>query len=82
MIFGNLENFKKYLSVNEKFATAFEFIERALREDLPVARYELAGSELYAFNSNVIAADSLPSQNEMNPYTSPLDRIWEIEFAE
>ena len=49
MIFGNLEIFKKYLSVNEKFATAFEFIERALREDLPVARYELDGGELYAF---------------------------------
>ena len=49
MIFGNLENFKKYLSVNEKFAAAFEFIERAVREDLPVARYELDGSELYAF---------------------------------
>ena len=36
-------------------------------------------SDLYAYNSNVINSESLPS--EINPYTSPLDRIWEIEFA-
>ncbi len=35
---------------------------------------------LYAYNANVINTDSLPG--EINPYTSPLDRIWEIEFAE
>ena len=36
-------------------------------------------SVLYAYNSNVIKSDSLPS--EINPYSSPLDRIWEIEFV-
>ena len=36
-------------------------------------------SVLYAYNSNVISADSLPK--EVNPYSSPLDRIWEVEFA-
>ena len=35
---------------------------------------------LYAYNSNVIDASSMPS--EINPYTSPLDHIWEIEFAD
>ena len=34
---------------------------------------------LYAYNSNVISSGSLPS--EVNPYSSPLDRIWEIEFV-
>ena len=38
-------------------------------------------SVLYAFNSKVINADSLPAESEMNPYSSPLDRIWEVEFA-
>ena len=37
-------------------------------------------SVLYAYNSNVIASDSLPT--ELNPYTNPLDRIWELKFAE
>ncbi len=36
-------------------------------------------STVYAYNANVIKASSLPS--EVNPYTSPLDRIWELEFA-
>jgi peptide/nickel transport system substrate-binding protein len=39
-------------------------------------------NELYAYNSNVIKSSSLPSAEEMNPYTSPLDKIWEIEFAD
>ena len=38
-------------------------------------------SVLYAFNSKVINSDSMPAESEMNPYSSPLDRIWEIEFA-
>ena len=38
-------------------------------------------SVLYAFNSKVINADTMPGSSEMNPYSSPLDRIWEIEFA-
>ncbi len=36
---------------------------------------------LYAYNTNVIKADSLPSASEVNPYSSPLDRIWEIELV-
>ena len=39
-------------------------------------------NELYAYNANVIKSSSLPSAEEMNPYTSPLDKIWEIEFAD
>ena len=38
-------------------------------------------SVLYAYNSKVINPDSLPSSDKMNPYSSPLDRIWEVEFA-
>ena len=38
-------------------------------------------SVVYAYNSNVIKADSLPSSSSINPFSSPLDRIWEVEFA-
>ena len=37
-------------------------------------------SVLYSYNSKVIKAESISS--EINPYSSPLDRIWEIEFAD
>ena len=36
-------------------------------------------SVLYSYNSKVIKSESIPS--EVNPFSSPLDRIWEIEFA-
>ncbi len=39
-------------------------------------------SVIYAYNSKVLSTDSLPTEAEMNPYSSPLDRIWELEFAE
>lgn len=35
---------------------------------------------LYAYNARVINSATLPA--EINPYTSPLDHIWEIEFAQ
>ncbi|MBO5129902.1 MAG: hypothetical protein J6B95_06120 [Oscillospiraceae bacterium] len=38
-------------------------------------------SVLYAYNSKIINSSSMPEESEMNPYSSPLDRIWEIEFA-
>ena len=38
-------------------------------------------SVLYAYNAKVIDSSTMPEESEMNPYSSPLDRIWEIEFA-
>ena len=35
---------------------------------------------LYAYNANVIKASSLPSS--INPYSSPLEKIWEVEFVD
>ncbi|MBR5264096.1 MAG: hypothetical protein IKV50_05305 [Clostridia bacterium] len=61
----------------ELYQTAMEHV-LDLAVELPVYQR----SVLYAFNSNVINADSLPTKAEMNPYSSPLDRIWEIEFAQ
>ena len=46
-----------------------------LAVELPVYQRDV----LYAFNANVIDAESVPS--DVNPYSSPLDRIWELKFA-
>ena len=48
-----------------------------LAVELPVYQRDV----LYAYNANVLKAESMPTQEELNPYSSPLDRIWEIEFA-
>ncbi len=37
-------------------------------------------SVLYSYNSKVIKSESLPK--DINPYSSPLDRIWEVEFVD
>ncbi len=50
--------------------------------DLAVELPVYQRSVLYAYNSKVISENSLPEESEMNPYSSPLDRIWEIEFAD
>lgn len=46
-----------------------------LAVELPVYQRKV----LYAYNAKVINSSSLPA--EINPYTSPLDKLWEIEFA-
>lgn len=48
-----------------------------LAVELPVYQRDV----LYAYNANVLNVDSMPNKDELNPYSSPLDRIWEIEFA-
>ena len=49
--------------------------------DLAVELPVYQRSVLYAYNSKVISAETMPESSEMNPFSSPLDRIWEIEFA-
>ena len=46
-----------------------------LAVELPVYQRDV----LYAYNSKVIDASSMPS--DVNPFSSPLDRIWELKFA-
>ena len=48
MIFDHLKNRLLYESVHTSFTSAFDFIERAVRESLPVGRYEIDGDALYA----------------------------------
>ena len=45
-----------------------------LAVELPVYQRK----QLYAYNANIIDSASFPE--EINPYSSPLDRIWEIKF--
>ena len=49
--------------------------------DLAVELPVYQRSVLYAYNANVINEASLPASSEINPYSSPLDRIWEVELV-
>lgn len=46
-----------------------------LAVELPVYQRK----QLYAYNANIIDSDSFPK--EINPYSTPLDRIWEIKLT-
>lgn len=48
MIADNIKNASLYCGVHPKFAQAFAFIEKAVRENYPAGKYEIAGKELYA----------------------------------
>ncbi len=50
--------------------------------DLAVELPVYQRSVLYAYNSKVIDPATVPEESALNPYSSPLDRIWEIGFAE
>ncbi len=49
--------------------------------DLAVELPVYQRSTVYVYNTSVIDPASVPDQAEINPYSSPLDRIWELEFA-
>ena len=60
-----------------------EIYEKAMGKilDLAIELPVYQRSVIYAYNSNVIDSNTLPSESEMNPYSSPLDRIWELDFV-
>ena len=89
---GSAEEMAILSDLSELIDEARETNDKAVRSDLYQEAMEqildlaielpvCQRSVLYAFNSKVIKTDSMPAESEMNPYSSPLDRIWEIEFA-
>lgn len=49
MIFDTLANCKLYNGINEDFQKAFDFLKKATEENLPVGKYEIDGSRVFAF---------------------------------
>lgn len=48
MIFDTLKNCQLYFGINDKFEAAFDFIKKAVDENLPLGKYEIDGRELFA----------------------------------
>lgn len=74
-----IDQARETLDQNERTALYEQAMGKILDLGIELPVYQR--SVIYAYNSNVISSESLPSQDAMNPYTSPLDRIWELEFA-
>lgn len=65
MIIDSFENRTRYASIHPRFEKAFEFMAKAVAEDLPVGQYEIDGKDLYAFISEYETA-------------VPKDRVFEV----
>lgn len=48
MIFGSLSECKTYYGTHPRFEMAFNFIKKAIKENLEVGKYEIEGADLYA----------------------------------
>lgn len=62
MILDNLSHAELYYATHPKMKAAFDFIKKAMAEDLPVGKYELDGRELFAM---VQAYDSKPVEGTL-----------------
>ncbi len=49
MIVDNLKNSHQYRNTHNGFAQSFDFLNKAVEENLPVGRYEIDGSNVFAF---------------------------------
>ena len=48
----NSKELKSFESIHPRFKAAFDFIKKAVREDLDDGNYEIDGKEVYAFISS------------------------------
>lgn len=48
MVFDNLKNCELYYSLHPRFREGFEFIKKAIAENLEAGKYEIDGKELWA----------------------------------
>lgn len=48
MIFDVLENCGRYYDLHKNFEKAFDFIKKAVAEDLPTGRYDFGGEDIFA----------------------------------
>ena len=62
MILDNLSHAELYYATHPNMKAAFDFIKKAMAEDLPVGKYELDGRELFAM---VQAYDSKPVEGTL-----------------
>lgn len=48
MVFDNIKNAEKYFALHKNFEKAFEFIKKAVAENLAPAKYEIDGEDVFA----------------------------------
>jgi len=71
MILDTMKNHELYHNLHTQFEAAFAFIEKAVAEELPVGKYELDGTALYAFIQEY--ASKLPQDGKLEGHRNYID---------
>ena len=66
MIFDNIKNKELYLSINDGFKAGFDFIEKAIKENLPVGKYEIDGKKVWASVQEYLSKDEAKAEAHRN----------------
>ena len=48
MVFDNIKNCQLYYPMHKNFQKAFDFIKKAIAEDIPLGKHEIDGKDLFA----------------------------------
>lgn len=48
MVFDNLKNCELYYGLHPRFKEAFDFVKKAIAENIPAGKYDIDGKELWA----------------------------------
>ena len=89
MIFDNLKNKELYYAVNDKFKAAFDFIEKAMNDDIEIGKHEIDGKSLYAAVSSytskatdVAKFEGHENYIDIQVVMSGIEKIGNIEISE
>ncbi len=71
MIIDNLKNCELYYGAHERFEKAFDFIKKAVEENLEIGKYEIDGKNLYAMVQEYTA--KLPEDAKFETHKNYID---------
>ena len=80
MIFDNMKNCALYYGANKNFEKAFDFIKYAVSENLPVGKYELDSTQVYASVQEY--ETKLPENGKFEGHRNYIDIQYVVSGAE
>ena len=64
MVFDNVKNCSLYYGLHKNFKKAFDFIIKAVEDNLPTGKYEIDGADIYASIQEYISIDLATAKSE------------------
>jgi YhcH/YjgK/YiaL family protein len=75
----NSKDLKSLESVHPRFASAFEFIKKAVKEDLADGNYEIDGKDIFAFISSYKTETESEAKFEAHKKFKEIEKLAEVD---